>query len=571
MTKYIVVCGGVISGIGKGIIASSTGLLMKSLGLRVSAIKIDPYLNIDAGTMSPLDHGEVFVLNDGGEVDLDLGNYERFLDVQLTRDNNITTGKVYREVIERERRGDYLGKTVQVVPHITDSIQQWLERVGKVSVDGSGQEPDVCIVELGGTVGDIESAPFVEALRQFQFHVGPQNFCLVMVSLVPVVGAVNEQKTKPTQACARDLRGLGLNPDVIACRSTKPLGDGIKEKISMFCHVGKDQVLTVHDCQSIHHVPFLLKEQGLVDYLTKKLELRPPARSPWGADFLTKWQHLADTYTKAHESVRIVLVGKYTHLQDSYISVVKALQHASLAIERKLVLEWVEAEELEEPAKTANPVKYHDAWKKLCTAGGVLVPGGFGNRGTEGKILAIQWARENQIPFLGICLGMQLAVVEFARNVLGLKGAHSEEFDKQTTNKMVVFMPEVSKTHMGGTMRLGSRETVFVDRHRAKPSTVRQLYFPKSDPKDTTTPLTINERHRHRYEVNAEYVPQLEEKGMLFIGEDVDGERMEVVEVQDHTYFVGCQFHPEYLSRPLRPSPVFLGLVSKAAGLELPQ
>ena len=505
--------------------------------------------------------GEVFVLDDGGEVDLDLGNYERFLDVTLTRDNNITTGKIYRQVIEKERRGDYLGKTVQVVPHITTAIQDWIERVSRVAVDESGKEPDVCIVELGGTVGDIESAPFIEALRQFQFRVGPENFCLIMVSLVPVVGAVKEQKTKPTQASVRDLRGLGLNPDIIACRSTQPLDDGIKEKIAMFCHVGVKQVLTVHDCQSVHHVPFLLQEQGMVAYLEQKLQLSPPASSPWGQSFFAQWKQLADRYLRLHEQVKIVLVGKYTHLQDSYISVMKSLQHAALACNRKLVLEWVEATDLEESAKTENPLKYHDAWKLLCSADGILVPGGFGERGTEGKILAAKWARENQIPYLGICLGLQIAVIEFARNVLGLHTAHSEEFaTDMCKDKVVMFMPEISKTQLGGTMRLGARPTVFVDRH-VKQSVMRKLYAVSDQPDRAQ----IMERHRHRYEVNKDYVPRLEEKGLMFVGEDEKGERMEVLELKDHPFYVATQYHPEYKSRPLRPSPPFLGLVLAAS------
>lgn len=355
-------------------------------------------------------------------MDLDLGNYERFLDVTLTRDNNITTGKIYREVIEKERRGDYLGKTVQVVPHITDAIQDWVERVAKIPVDDSNEAPDVCIVELGGTVGDIESAPFIEAMRQFQFRVGKENFFLIMVSLVPVVGSVGEQKTKPTQACIRDLRGLGLSPDLIACRSAKPLDEGIKSKISMFCHVEPSQVMSVHDCSTVYHVPFLLSDQGIMDVFVSKLKLTQPIASPWGESFATKWRSLAEVAGRVVHEVKIVLVGKYTHLQDSYISVVKSLQHAAIAANRKLVLEWVEAEDLEPEMKNKSPLRYHQAWKLLCSGNGILVPGGFGERGMEGKIIAAQWARENKIPYLGICLGLQAAVIEFARNVCGIKG-----------------------------------------------------------------------------------------------------------------------------------------------------
>ena len=338
--KYIIVSGGVISGIGKGVIASSTGLLLKTRGFRVTAIKVDPYLNVDAGTMSPLDHGEVFVLNDGGEVDLDLGNYERYLDVTLTRDNNITTGKIYQSVIERERRGDYLGKTVQVVPHVTHAIQDWIERVAQIPVDGSDEFPEICIIELGGTVGDIESAPFIEAMRQFQFRVGADNFALIHVSLVPIVGSVGEQKTKPTQASVRDLRGLGLSPDIIACRCAKPLEDGIRTKISMFCHVQPDQVLGVHDCNSTYHVPLLLLKQGLVDNLERRLKLTDLPRSPMqldkGKDLLKRWTNLTVAHDRLHGDVSIALIGKYTNLQDSYISVVKALEHAAMACGRKL-------------------------------------------------------------------------------------------------------------------------------------------------------------------------------------------------------------------------------------------
>ena len=554
MVKYIIVCGGVISGIGKGVIASSSGLLMKACGFRVTALKIDPYINIDAGTMSPLDHGEVFVLDDGGEVDLDLGNYERFLDVTLTRDNNITTGKIYKQVIERERKGDYLGKTVQVIPHITSAIQDWVERVSKIPVDDSGEEPDICIVELGGTVGDIESAPFIEAMRQFQFRVGPENFCLIMVSLVPVVGAVGEQKTKPTQSSVRDLRGLGLYPDLIACRSVKPLDESIKNKISMFCHVTPEQVLSIHDCESVYHVPFLLMDQGIMPVLEKKLQLVKPPSSPWGPSFIDSWRQIAERQVNSLNEVRIVLVGKYTNLQDSYISVVKALNHSAIAVDRKLKLEWIEAADLEPSTKSENPLQYHQAWKTLCSANGVLVPGGFGERGTEGKILAAQWARENKIPYLGICLGLQVAVIEFARNVLGIKDAHSEEFNSNTPNKLVVFMPEISKTHMGGTMRLGSRATVF---SKDIPSVVRKLYGPLKE--------RVYERHRHRYEVNIAYRKQLEDAGLVFTGEDELGERMEVLELRGHPYYVACQYHPEYKSRPLKPSPPFLGLMLAAS------
>ncbi|RKO89681.1 CTP synthase N-terminus-domain-containing protein [Blyttiomyces helicus] len=552
--KYILVTGGVISGIGKGVIASSTGLLLRTRGLRVTSIKIDPYLNIDAGTLSPLDHGEVFVLDDGGEVDLDLGNYERFLDITLTRDNNITTGKIYQSVIERERKGDYLGKTVQVVPHVTDAIQDWVERVAHLPVDDSGLEPDVCIVELGGTVGDIESAPFIEAMRQFQFRVGHENFCLIHVSLIPVVGSVGEQKTKPTQASVRDLRGLGLNPDLIACRSDKPLGDDVQGKISMFCHVPPEHVMAVHNCSSVYYVPLLLDQQGLVRILEKRLMLTP-REDPKSTHLFTKWKQLATRYERLHDTVNIVLVGKYTHLKDSYISVVKALEHAALSINRKLEIEWVEASDLESTTQTSDPVKFFEAWKVLVAASGILVPGGFGGRGTEGKVAAAKWARENKIPYLGICLGMQIAVIEYARNVCGLENANSAELDETTPHPVVINMPEISKTHMGGTMRLGSRPTHFTEASRG--SLTRKLYNDAD---------IIHERHRHRYEVNPKYVEKLEKAGLHFIGHDDKGERMIIVEVKDHPFFVGSQYHPEYKTRPLTPTPLFLGFVLAASG-----
>ncbi|KAK9718467.1 CTP synthase ura7 [Basidiobolus ranarum] len=559
MVKYILVSGGVISGIGKGIIASSTGLLLKTLGLRVTAIKIDPYLNIDAGTLSPLDHGEVFVLDDGGEVDLDLGNYERFLDVTLSRENNITTGKVYRNVIEKERKGDYLGKTVQVVPHITDAIQDWVETVSKNPVDDSGEEPDVCIIELGGTVGDIESAPFVEAMRQFQFRVGHENFALIHVSLIPVVGSVGEQKTKPTQASIRDLRGLGLNPDFIACRSSKPLDEGIRDKISMFCHVNPECVLAVRDVSSIYHVPLLLQQQGALDTLRKRLNLDSINISPsmvrQGHELWSKWRQVALRHDRPQQEVSIALVGKYTFLHDSYCSVVKALEHASLSANLKLNIKWVEGSDLEPEAQNKDPIKYHDSWQSVCSADGILVPGGFGIRGTEGKMLAIKWAREHNIPFLGICLGLQLAATEFARNVLGLENAHSAEFIEDTPHPIVINMPEISKTHLGGTMRLGVRPTIFQD--GTENSKIRRLYKGVK---------IVEERHRHRYEINPAYIETLEANGLKFIGRDEAGQRMIIMEKEDHPYFVAAQFHPEYITRPLKPSPPFVGLVLAAAG-----
>eukprot|EP01135_Chromosphaera_perkinsii_P012234 Nk52_evm5s2622 gene=Nk52_evmTU5s2622 len=551
MVKYILVTGGVISGIGKGVIASSCGFVLKASGLSVTSIKIDPYLNIDAGTFSPYEHGETFVLDDGGEVDLDLGNYERFLDVTLHRDNNITTGKIYSMVIEKERQGKYLGKTVQVVPHITDAIQDWVERVSKVPVDESGREPDVCVIELGGTVGDIESAPFIEAMRQFQFRVGHDNFCLIHVSLVPLVGTSGEQKTKPTQASVRDLRGLGLSPDIIVCRSRLLVEESVRSKISNFCHVPPKQVITVHDLSSIYRVPLLLMEQGVLNYFQSRLKLTYTGTEKSGA-MLNKWEQLADRLDHLTDVLKIALVGKYTALGDAYASLIKALKHAAVACNLKLEIEFIEAEDLEKKTLKENPVKYHEAWKAVCDVKGILVPGGFGERGIEGMIAAANWARINNIPYFGICLGLQIAVIEFARNVLGWEGAHSAEMEPEAKYPVVVYMPEVSKTHLGGTMRLGKRKTIFT-----RDCVTKKLYNAEE---------YIEERHRHRYEVNPDYVDEMEERGLHFVGRDESGKRMEIIELENHPYYVAVQYHPEYLTRPLTPSPIFVGFILASCG-----
>lgn len=543
--RYIVVSGGVLSGLGKGVTASSIGVLMKACGLKVTSIKIDPYLNSDAGTMSPFEHGEVFVLDDGGEVDLDLGNYERFLDINLQRDNNLTTGKVYSKVIEAERRGDYLGKTVQVVPHITDAVQDWIEDVAHRSSDGTGTAPDVCIIELGGTVGDIESAPYLEALRQFQFRVGRENVTFVHVSLVPVMGPVGEQKTKPTQHTVKELMGLGITPDLLVCRSSSPLHEETRAKLAAFCHVVPGAVFSTHDVPNIYHVPLMLEEQGLCAALGLSVQ---------DGGLLDEWRRMAHHLDTLTEEVRIAMVGKYTDLSDAYLSVIKALQHAAMAANRKLVIDWLEAEHLE-PGSDADA---HDAaWAMLRGADGVLVPGGFGARGVEGKILAAEHARTNDVPYLGICLGLQVATIGFARSVLGLKGSTSTEFDEECPNPAVVFMPEISTTHLGGTMRLGSRPTLFqVDDCR-----IRRLYGGLS---------SVDERHRHRYEVNPDLIERLESAGLTFVGKDETGQRCEILELANHPYFVAVQYHPEFKSRPGRPSPPFLGLVLAASGQPLP-
>lgn len=546
--KYVLVSGGVVSGLGKGVTSSSIGLLLREAGLRVTSMKIDPYINIDAGTMSPFEHGECYVLEDGGEADLDLGNYERFLGVTLTRDHNITTGKVYQEVIRAERKGEYLGKTVQVVPHVTDAVQQWIERVAAIPVDGSGRRPDVCLIELGGTVGDIESMVFLEALRQLRFRVGGDNMCHVHVSLVPVVGAVGEPKSKPTQHGVKELRSVGLHPDIIVCRSSAKLDRSIIGKISLFSMVPATHVVGVHDVSNLYRVPLLLLEQRVPSLVLGCLRLNrmPP-------DGLPAWRRIADRMDAVERTVTVALVGKYTGLSDSYLSVTKALLHAGIACEVRVRVSWVDSSMLEDECKAGRHAEAHEAaWEAIRAADGVLIPGGFGNRGTEGKILAARYARENRRPFLGICLGMQVAVVEFARHVAGIPDATSAEVNPEAAEPVVVFMPEISQTHMGGSMRLGLRSSA------VKASTLaHQLYGYAEE---------VHERHRHRYEVNPDYVERIEQAGLVFSA--TDGVRMEIVELpaETHPFFVAPQFHPEFTSRPLSPNPLFLGFVQACAG-----
>ncbi|KAA8494099.1 CTP synthase [Porphyridium purpureum] len=559
--KYVLVSGGVISGIGKGLTASSLGVLLKACGWRVTSIKIDPYINIDAGTMSPLEHGEVFVLDDGGEVDLDLGNYERFLGIHLTRQNNITTGKIYQQVIERERRGDYLGKTVQVVPHVTDAIQEWIRDVSQTPVDSSGLPPQICVIELGGTVGDIESMPFIEALRQLQYNVGTENFMSVFVSLVPELGVVGEQKTKPTQHGVKNLTSMGLSPSMIVCRSERPLLPETKKKLGLFCQVPPEAVVSVHDVRNTYRIAMMLQEQGACNLLIKCLRLvwRLPT-------LLSRWNRMALSFENCRGTVKVVLVGKYTNLTDSYVSVVRALQHAAMATERKLHLLWVESSDLEPvPLLSVEGKQRHDedeakhaaAWATLHEADGVLVPGGFGNRGSEGKMLASKYARESGTPFLGICLGMQLAAVEIARSKLGMGHACSAEWDQEYPNEhIVVYMPEIDKTKLGGTMRLGARKTILRDENCLS----AWLYGG----------IEIMERHRHRYEINPRMVKALEKDGgVRFVGQDETGMRMEIMEGVDHPFFYATQYHPEYKTRAGRPSPPFLGFLMACAKLPL--
>uniref|UniRef100_A0A665TR54 CTP synthase n=1 Tax=Echeneis naucrates TaxID=173247 RepID=A0A665TR54_ECHNA len=468
--KYILVTGGVISGIGKGIIASSVGTILKSCGLHVTAIKIDPYINIDAGTFSPYEH---------------------------------------------------------VVPHITDAIQEWVVKQAAVPVDDDA-EPQVCVIELGGTVGDIESMPFIEAFRQFQFKVKRENFCNIHVSLVPQPSATGEQKTKPTQNSVRELRGLGLSPDLIMCRCSTALDNSVKEKISMFCHVEPEQVICVQDVSSIYRVPLLLEDQGVVSYLSRRLNMPIESRP---RKMLTKWKEMSDRY-RLLEHCSIALVGKYTKFSDSYASVIKALEHSALAISHKLEVKYIDSAYLEPSTLHEEPVKYHEAWQKLCSADGILVPGGFGVRGTEGKIHAINWARKQKKPFLD---------------------ANSTEFDPETKHPVVIDMPEHNPGQMGGTMRLGKRRTIFNN----DTSVLRKLYGDAE---------YVDERHRHRFEVNPELKSHFEKKGLHFVGQDVEGERMEVIELDDHPYFIGVQYHPEFTSRPIKPSPPYLGLLLAAAG-----
>ncbi|GJN34805.1 hypothetical protein PR202_gb23501 [Eleusine coracana subsp. coracana] len=518
-TKYVLITGGVVSGLGKGVTASSVGVVLKACGLRVTCIKIDPYLNTDAGTMSPFEHGEVFVLDDGGEVDLDLGNYERFIDVTLTRDNNITTGKIYQSVIEKERKGDYLGKTVQVVPHVTDEIKQWIQSVSTVPVDGQTCPADVCVIELGGTVGDIESMPFIEALRQLSFSLGKENFCLIHVSLVPVLGVVGEQKTKPTQHSVRELRALGLTPDILACRSAQPLIGSVKEKLSQFCHVPVENILNIHDVPNIWHVPLILRNQKVHEAIIKQLNLAGSAGPP----DLQDWTEMAESYDNLKNSVKIALVGKYTNLTDSYLSVVKALLHACVACSLKPSIQWIAASDLEDATATTAPAAHTEAWETLKGCSCILIPGGFGDRGISGMILAAKYARENKVPYLD---------------------ADSEEFNKDTPDRVVMYMPEVLIFPL-----------IFMEESRDMPSDLR---FDNGLSRYGNPPH-VDERHRHRYEVNPSFVPMLENAGLQFVGCDESGKRMEIVELQDHPFYVGVQFHPEFKSRPRRPSPPFTG------------
>ena len=528
-TKFVIVTGGVLSGLGKGITTSSIGKLLKSRGVKLAAVKIDPYVNLDAGTMNPFEHGEVFVLDDGGEVDQDLGNYERFLDLPMGRDNNITTGKAYKAVIDRERRGDYLGKTVQIIPHVTTEIKEHIQRVARRA------DADVCLVEVGGTVGDIESAPFLEALRQLHLEVGRKNMMFVHTTLVPVVGAVGEQKTKPTQHSVMEMRRVGIHPDMLVCRSERRLDPKTREKLALFCDVEKDAIVSAPDARTIYEVPLILEEQGVADWIIRRLELTTSGRD------MTTWKSFVDRVVAPTGHCTVGVVGKYTDLADAYLSIKESFVHAGAAQDAKVLVKWIDAELVEKAADPADVLGALD---------GILVPGGFGPRGSEGKIRAIRYAREKRVPFLGICFGFQLATVEFARHVLGLDHANSTEIDPRTPHPVIDLLPgHTADEAKGATMRLGASEVRLAPGSRAAQAYGQDVVF---------------ERHRHRWEVNPGYVSKLEAGGLRYSGRDPSGELMEVLELPDHPYFVASQYHPEFKSRPERPAPVFMGLVEAA-------
>lgn len=532
-TKYIFVTGGVVSSLGKGITAASLGRLLKSRGYRVTIQKFDPYINIDPGTMSPYQHGEVFVTDDGAETDLDLGHYERFIDINLSKNSNTTTGKIYQSVINKERRGDYLGGTVQVIPHITNEIKERVFRVGQQD------NADFVITEIGGTVGDIESLPFLEAIRQVKKDVGKNDVLYIHVTLVPYISAAGELKTKPTQHSVKELRSIGISPDIIVCRSEKPISKEMREKMAMFCDVDPEAVIQNLTARSIYEVPMLMEEQGLDTIVLRKLEMEDKPKDMQG------WHDMVARILKKYDKkVTIAVVGKYVALQDAYISITESLRHAAVANEAELDIHWVNAEEIE-----ADDT---DMAKVMAGVDGILVPGGFGNRGIEGKIKAIQYAREHKIPFFGICLGMQCAVIEFARHVCGMADANSSEFNPNSTHPVIDLMPEqIDVEDLGGTMRLG-------------------LYPCKVYP-DTLTSKAYNaeliyERHRHRYEFNNAFREKIVGKGLVLGGTLPNGRLVEIVELpeSEHPWFLGAQFHPEFKSRPTNPHPLFREFVDAA-------
>lgn len=523
--KYVFVTGGVVSGLGKGITAASLGRLLKARGYQVTMQKFDPYINIDPGTMNPIQHGEVFVTDDGTETDLDLGHYERFIDESLTKNSNVTTGKVYWTVLQKERRGDFGGGTVQVIPHITNEIKSRFHR------NYNDNETEIAIIEVGGTVGDIESQPFLEAIRQFQHDVGPGNTCLIHVTLIPYLKASEELKTKPTQASVKDLQGMGIQPDILVCRSEHPLDDNIKSKIALFCNVPKTHVLQNLDVEVLYEVPLVMEEEHLAQVACECLNLPCPEPD------LKDWTAMIDAWKHPEKDVTVALVGKYTQLHDAYISVVEALKHGAVANRAQVHIKWVDSE----------TVTSENVDEKLGDVSGILVPGGFGDRGIDGMICAIRYAREHQVPFLGLCLGMQLSIVEFARDVIGWNDAHSVELDPATTHPVIHLMPDQDGIEdIGGTLRLGSYPCVL-----DKNSKAYGLYGEE----------TIHERHRHRYEVNNDYRTFLTEHGMMLSGMSPDNRIVEMIELPDHPWFVGTQAHPELKSRPNRPHPLFKGFI----------
>ncbi|MCD8119030.1 MAG: CTP synthase [Lachnospiraceae bacterium] len=526
--KYVFVTGGVVSGLGKGITAASLGRLLKARGFKVTMQKFDPYINVDPGTMNPVQHGEVFVTDDGAETDLDLGHYERFIDENLTKNSNHTTGKIYWSVLQKERRGDFGGGTVQVIPHITNEIKSRFHR------NYSDSETEIAIIEVGGTVGDIESQPFLEAIRQFQNEIGRENVMLIHVTLIPYLKASQELKTKPTQMSVKSLQGMGLLPDILVCRSDYPVDRKMREKIALFCNVSADHVLENLDVEVLYELPLVMEKQHLAELVCKRLELPCPEPD------LNDWTAMVHAAKNLTREVNIALVGKYISLHDAYISVVEALKHSGYAYHAKVNIKWVDSEKV-------TPENVDEI---LSDVSGILVPGGFGDRGIDGKIYAIQYAREHKIPYLGLCLGLQLAIVEFARHVVGFEDAHSAELNPSTTHPVIHLMPEQDGIEdIGGTLRLGSWPCALVDGTKAK-----EVYGQD----------VIHERHRHRYEVNNDYRRVLTEHGMVLSGFSPDGRIVEMIELKDHPWFVATQAHPELKSRPTRPHPLFLGFVGAA-------
>ncbi len=537
-TKYVFLTGGVVSSVGKGVTAAAIGRLLKERGFSVSVQKLDPYINVDPGTMSPYQHGEVYVLADGAETDLDLGHYERFIDISLNRVCNVTTGQVYAEVIAKERRGDYLGGTIQVIPHITNEIKRRISLVSKTT------DAEIVLVEIGGTVGDIESLPFLEALRQMRTDVGRQNSIYIHVTWLPHIGATNELKTKPTQHSVRELRSIGISPDMIIARSDHPVDDSLREKIALFCDVELSAVVPMITTPILYEVPLLLDKAGVGEYLLERLGLTARSQPDW-----TDWERLVREVRRNKPTVRVALVGKYIELQDAYMSIREALLHSALSLGIEVIIDWVHSAELEKGR----------GWDVISAADGIIVPGGFGERGIEGKIQAARYARENKIPYLGLCLGMQLMVVELTRHVLGDEEANSTEFDRGTPHPVIDLMPDQRDiADMGGTMRLGLYPCVL------QPRTIAKRAYQVQE---------IEERHRHRFEFNNAYRELLQSAGMRFSGISPDGRLIEIAELADHPFMLGTQFHPEFLSRPNRPHPLFMAFLEAAreqAGVSQP-